>query len=76
MSLDASRCGLDSSSLHRTTSMDILLAKQIWASLVSSRYKVKAEKLSSQLYVYRFIKCEGLEYLCCSLCKSNGVSIC
>ena len=38
MMLDDTRGGLDASSLHRTTSMDISLAKHILASLVSSRH--------------------------------------
>ena len=38
MMLDDTRGGLDASSLHRDTSMDISLAVKIWASLVSSRH--------------------------------------
>ena len=38
MMLDDTRGGLDASSLHRDTSMDISLAKHILASLVSSIY--------------------------------------
>ena len=85
MMLDDTRCGLDASSLHRATSMDISLSKifrllschRDTSGTAIHKAKQKLRKITSQLYYnYRFMKCEGLEDLCCSFCKSNGVSIC
>ena len=85
MMLDDTRCGLDASSLHRAASMDISLSKKFrllschldTSSVARYEAKNKLRKTASQLYYnYRFMKCEGLEDLCCSFCKSNGVSIC
>ena len=85
MMLDDTRCGLDASSLHRATSMDnykvekfkLLSCHRDTSSIARYKAKEKLRKITSQLYYnYRFIKCEGLEDLCCSFCKSNGVSIC
>ena len=83
--LDDTRCGLDASSLHRTTLMDnykvekfgLLSCHRDTSSTARYKAKEKLRKITSQLYYnYRFMKCEGLEDLCCSFCKSNGVSIC
>ena len=85
MMLDDTRCGLDASSLHRATSMDnykvekfkLLSCHRDTSGTAIHKAKNKLRKITSQLYYnYRFIKCEGLEDLCCSFCKSNGVSIC
>ena len=84
MMLDDTRCGLDTSSLHRATSMDnykvekfkLLSCHRDTSSITRHKAKEKLRSCLPSSNIYRFMKCEGLEDLCCSFCKSNGVSIC
>ena len=72
MALDDTRCGFDTSSLHRATSMDISLSKMFHllschrdtSSIARYKTKQKAEKLYSQLMFYKQSPKDFRSHLC------------